>query len=176
MKHSLLVCLLLIATFLFSACAATATNSAPKEEVLVMAADVGAGAAPVVADPEGALNAIYESLDSYIAKELSYTGLKEVIGVMELRVDKVYARYSDARGGLADVVIIKPKKNYEVELREALYRYVDRRVSEFEAYDILNSHEIAQNAVIFEQGEYIIMLMLADNDAAQTIIDQYLPI
>jgi len=175
MKHSLLICLLLVAVLITSGCKNTPARPALQEEVLVMAADIEMTTAPEVADPEGAIDAIYASLDSYIAKDLNLAQLKDVIGLMELRAEKVYARYSEPKGGLADVVIIKPRKTYEVEVREALYRYIDRRVSEFEFFDVLGSYDIAQNAIIFEQGEYIVMLMLADNEAAQTILNQYMP-
>jgi len=178
MKHSLLFCFLLAFAVLLSGCKNTPAHSVQlQENTLAIAADINidTASAPEVANPKGAIDAIYANLESYIAKDLTYTQLKEVIGVMELRVDIVFARYSEAKGGLADVVIIKPQKNCEIEIREALYRYIDRRVSEFEFYNILNSYEIAQNAIIFEQGEYVVMLMLEDNEAAQSIINQYMP-
>ena len=49
------------------------------------------------------------------------------------------------------------------------------RAKEFENYDVYDAHQIAQDAVIYEQGGYLIMLMLADTDAARDVIDQYIP-
>ena len=51
----------------------------------------------------------------------------------------------------------------------------EERIREFTDYDIYNSTEISENALIFNQGGYIIMLMLEDNQAARTIIEEYIP-
>lgn len=49
------------------------------------------------------------------------------------------------------------------------------RVKEFENFDIYNSYRIAQDAVIFEQGEYVVMLMLDDTETARAVINRHLP-
>ena len=42
-------------------------------------------------------------------------------------------------------------------------------------YDVYNSASIAENALIFERGGYVVMLMLEDNDSARSIIEKYIP-
>ena len=51
----------------------------------------------------------------------------------------------------------------------------DDRIREFVNYDVYNSSAIAENAVIFERGGYVVMLMLEDNDSARRIIERYIP-
>lgn len=46
---------------------------------------------------------------------------------------------------------------------------------EFVNYDVYNSSAIAENAVIFERGGYVVMLMLEDNDSARRIVERYIP-
>ncbi|MCL2068560.1 MAG: DUF4358 domain-containing protein [Oscillospiraceae bacterium] len=132
---------------------------------------------PAVSGPRIALREIYISIGPGNKSELvGMDRLLEIIGITSLPAAEIYARYSDPRGGLADVVIIKPEEESMVEVREALYRYRDRRVAELENFDVLGSLDIAQNAVIFEHGEYVVLLMTPDNDAAQMIISQFMPL
>lgn len=63
----------------------------------------------------------------------------------------------------------------EPKVRDALEQVKLNRAKEFENYDVYDAHQIAQDAVIYEQGGYLIMLMLADTDAARDVIDQYIP-
>ena len=49
------------------------------------------------------------------------------------------------------------------------------RIEEFEKYDILGAYEISKNAEIYIRGDYVIMVMHQDNDAAKKIIEEYIP-
>ena len=119
---------------------------------------------------------IYEFFEGSVYESVDMERLKEIIGITRLPASSLYARHSHPRGGLADVVIIKPEVSAESEVREALYRYRDRRIAEFENFDVLGSLEIARGAVIFEHGEYLILLMTSDNDEAHSIINWYIPL
>ena len=57
----------------------------------------------------------------------------------------------------------------------ALRERRDDRIREFENYDVYNSSAIAQGALIFERGGYVVMLMLEDNNSARAIIEKYIP-
>lgn len=77
---------------------------------------------------------------------------------------------------MADVFILKPSSPDDApKVREMLESVKLSRIKEFENYDVYDSYQIAQDAQIFEQGGYIIMLTLADTEGARSIIDQYIP-
>ncbi|MFQ9847496.1 MAG: DUF4358 domain-containing protein [[Clostridium] leptum] len=93
-----------------------------------------------------------------------------------------YVRYAETDFGADDVYIVLPKEgedengnshreNIIAQLRERK----DARVREFANYDVYNSASIAENAVIFERGGYVVMLMLEDNEAARSIVERYIP-
>ena len=127
-------------------------------------------------NPDAALRAIYAHFEGHISVRMSFNHFKEVAGIDEFPATRLYARHSNPRGGLTDVVIIRPQFASAGEVREILYRYRDRRIAEFENFDILGSLEIVRTAVVFEHGEYLILLMTADNDEAQIIINRYMPL
>ena len=71
--------------------------------------------------------------------------------------------------------IIKPTEGEDENVREAMKTWQESRIRAFSGYDIYNSTEISENAMIFRRGDYLVMLMLEDNDAARSIIDEYIP-
>lgn len=142
----------------------------------VMLDETSAREAVVVANPQSAVEEIYKSLKEYDASPIREWRLEEQLGIEESHITECYGRISNANSGLADVVIILPGESYREEVQLALSKYKEQRMAEFENYDILDAYSIAQSAVIYDQGNYVIMLMLADNDAARKIIDEYLPL
>lgn len=132
--------------------------------------------AVTVADPQTAVEEIYASLKDYEADKLTSWRLKEALGIADADLKEYYGKISKPEEGLADVMIIRPKEDLREDVQLALSKYKEKRMSEFEDYDILDAYSIAQNAVIYDQGDYIILLMLADNDAARDIIDEYIPL
>lgn len=44
------------------------------------------------------------------------------------------------------------------------------RIEEFEKYDILGAYEISKDAEIYTRGDYVIMVMHQDNDAAKKLL------
>ena len=132
---------------------------------------------PEEPDPSGAVKAIYaqESMAEAITEAMDPAWLGEIIANPEFKAKELYAKHSHPNGGLADVIIAKPHEGDEENMVSWLYRYQERRISEFENYDILDAHTIAKNALVYEQGGYVILLMLSDNESAQDIIDQHIP-
>lgn len=133
-------------------------------------------AAVKVAKPQDAVDAIYASLSAYKAVSLRYFDLEESLEIDAAGVTEYYGKISDQNEGLADVIILLPKEQERESIRLALGKYKEKRMASFENYDILDAYSISQNAVIYEQGGYLILLMLLDNDAARQIIDEYIPL
>jgi len=127
-------------------------------------------------EPQKAVDAIYASLNEYKANPVTAWQIEELLGIGESDIDDFYGKISDPTGGLVDVLILLPKSEKREDVRLSLSKYRERRMAEFENYDILDAYPISQNAVIYDQGDYIIMLMLADNDAARRMIDEYIPL
>ena len=135
------------------------------------------GALVQQADPQRAIDAIYQSLEGGSAQRVSNDELNEVFGLAPYMVVDAVAYVSDVdvSGELRDIAIIRPAPAYEEQAREALNQYAAARAASFRTFDVLNSYSIASGAVVFNQGEHLVMLMLPDNDAARVILDQYLP-
>ena len=126
--------------------------------------------------PERAVVAIYQSLEGgRVARIRCEQQLGEVFGLEPDMVVEAVAYVSDISAGLRDIAIVKPAPNMEEQARAALNQYAAERAASFRNYDILGSYSIASGAVVFNQGEHLVMLMLPDNDAARVILDQYLP-
>lgn len=129
------------------------------------------------ADPEGAVAAVYAVLEEEPeATVLDDEGLLEIVGIDPSKVMEYCAYYTSPSSGLADIIILKPYDITRDEVREALYLYKEKRVQEFENYDILGAYSIAQNALVYDQGDYVILMMQQDNDEARAIVDGYIPL
>ncbi len=128
-----------------------------------------------VADPQTAVYEIYDSLGAYSAEDITEESLED-LGIDESHVVECYGKISNPNDGLADVAIILPVEEYREEVHLALSKYKEKRMDEFENYDILDAYSISQSAVIYDQGEYVIMLMLADVEDARDIVDQFIPL
>ena len=151
-------------------------QSEPEEYVPQEEAAPPARRPPGRPNPNTAIQEIYAHFEGNISESMYRERFKEVVGITSLPADRLHARISNPRGGLTDVVIIRPQTSATSDVREILYRYRDRRIAEFENFDILGSLEIARSAIVFEHGEYLILLMTADNDEAQIIINRYMPL
>ena len=172
-----LLAALLAACTIFSLLLLSGCASTPEATTAGQAADATTEASePVIeADPKGAIHAIYDSLNEYSAHILSTEEAEKVLDFSTVLVSEMYLSVSDPHFGLSDIFIVRTLPSSRDKVREELYRYKDRRVLSFENYDILSSYAIAQNAVVFNQGDYVILLMVADPEAAKIIIDQYIP-
>lgn len=76
---------------------------------------------------------------------------------------------------MADTFIIKPAEGKESDVWDDLAAVKNARIEEFEKYDILGAYEISKDAEIYTRGDYVIMVMHQDNDAAKKIIEEYIP-
>lgn len=128
-----------------------------------------------VADPEQALTEIYAEIDPLGLSEATDEILSDKFLIEPDMLTDYWVRYSNGRFGVSDVFLLQPREDDVLTVREALEKVKLSRAKEFENYDIYNAHQIALDAQIFEQGDFVVMLMLEDNDAARTIIDKYIP-
>lgn len=128
------------------------------------------------AEPEKAVAEIHELFSECKATELDDVEMEDRLGISGEDVREHHIYLSDPKSGLVDLVILLPVQDKRDALRESLYRYRDRCVEEYRNYDILNSLSIAQEAQVFDQGDYLILVMTPDNEAAREIIDKFIPL
>lgn len=168
MKRSLLSVLLLgfAVITLFAGCSGSnpdlETNAKPQAQ-------------PSSANPKAAIEEIYKDCT---IKDVGYATNEEVTDVLGLNLDDMFSyciMYSKGNYGVMDTYIIQPKPDKLADVRAQLEARQDAMIRTYEHYDIYESYEITQNALIYEQGDYLIMLMHKDNDAVRSIIDQYIP-
>lgn len=127
-------------------------------------------------DPKAALEEIYKTLGrEEEVIEATAQEVEDVVGLDMGTVDEFYIRYLPTDFGAADVYIIKPEDGEESAVIEALKKRQEQRIREFTDYDIYNSTEISENAIIFKQGGYVVMLMLEDNEMGRSIVEEYIP-
>lgn len=132
-------------------------------------------AQPSTASPKSAIEEIYKDVT---IKDIGYATDEEVTDVLGMNLDDMFSyciMYSKGNYGVMDTYIIQPKPDKLAEIRSQLEARQDAMIRTYEHYDIYESYEISQNALIYEQGDYLIMLMHKDNDAVRNIIDQYIP-
>jgi hypothetical protein len=173
MKH--IIALLLALLVLLSLCSC---NSAEQKEEFPQESTESQNEAPVIteADPQTALEEIYAQLDRHTGLvDADAAIVSDVMGFDMKTIDEYYIRYMETDFGASDVYIIKAKNGKQETVCQALKDWQESRIRSFSGYDIYNSTEISENAVIFTRGEYLIMLMLEDNEAARSIIEQYIP-
>jgi hypothetical protein len=127
------------------------------------------------ADALGAIIAIYTSLEEYSIERLDEDAAEAILGIYPHEVAEIHAYYSSPKFTLADVIIIRPNAGERDEIRRKLLLFKESRIREFENYDILNAHRIARDAIIYDQGDYVILLMLKDTEAARAIVDGFIP-
>jgi hypothetical protein len=143
------------------------------------ASEVSIKEAVTEADPEAAVNEIYEALPDAQTRELTnYELTKNFPDLTPESLVSYTGRLSSPDGGLADVVFFEPAEGERDAARAALQLYQEQRIREFENYDILGAFQIAQDAIVIDQGDFVILLMLAEDqvEAAREIIDQYIPL
>lgn len=167
MKRTICVLCALMLIILGTGCGKSGTTDAETEESEAFVVEV--------ADPQAALDEIYKTCDTMGVSAADDQILQDKFFIDTAYLDEYYVNYADGRYGVCDVFILKPKQDNVLQVRESLEQIKLSRAKEFENYDIHNSYQIAQDAQIFEQGGYLIMLMLDDMDGARVIIDRYIP-
>ena len=127
-----------------------------------------------------------EALDTTLppqeTQEQTAEQIAAVVGLDAKDYEQAYVRYVETDFGADDVYIVLPKEGKDEEgvshrenILSQLRERKDFRTREFANYDVYNSASIAENALIFERGGYVVMLMLEDNDSARSIIEKYIP-
>ena len=172
------VMFLLASVMIFSATACSlvktensAANSSEKADVKIENSSYNKKA-----EPKKALKEIYKNVErEYGLVDADDDVMSDVMGFDMENVEEYYVRYMETDFGASDVFIIKAVEGMENEVRSDLKNWQESRVRAFLNYDIYNSTEISQNALIFQRGEYIIMLALEDNESAREIIEKYIP-
>ena len=135
------------------------------------------------ANPKKALEVIYSQLGKRTGLiEPTEEQLTSEVGLNMEDVQRAFVRYVDGNFGADDVYIILPKdgedengNSHRDNVLSTLRERRDDRIREFQNYDVYNSSAIAQGALLFERGGYVVMLMLEDNDSARAIIEKYIP-
>ncbi len=128
------------------------------------------------ADPAAALDAIYADLSVKKLKDADSQDLKTFFQLDTSMLESFHVRYTSGKYGLSNVFILKPKSGYADDIKVQLQTIQENLMEEFKQFDVNNSYSIAQSAEIYNHGDYVIMLMLADNEAAREILDAYLPL
>ena len=176
MKHTiswlLALAMVLTLTFVFTACS---SPEAETETVKPESAVEEAETAPAVADPETALEKIYEQLTRTTGLvDADDDIVSDVMGFDLETIEEYWIRYMETDFGASDVYIIKPVEGQEDTVRKDMKEWQESRIRAFSGYDIYNSTAISENAVIFTRGDYLVMLMLEDNDEARSILETYI--
>lgn len=169
MKKLILFC---CALMLLSGCgeANTAAPALPEDAFRPVITDIEQIDIPLT------MNEIYKTVTVKELSDADDQTLEEKFFIQTELLNDYYVRYSSGRYGLADVFFLKPSSSDEIpQVREMLEKVKLNRANEFEDYDIYNAHQIALDGQIFEQGGYVILLMLEDMEAARDIIDRYIP-
>lgn len=128
------------------------------------------------ADPEKALDLIYEGFNQEMGLVIPDDDeVENVVGLDLDAIDEYHIRYLNPDFGASDVYIVKPKEDRDDAVRDMLKKRQEARIREFTDYDIYNSTEIAENSVLFSRGDYLILLMMEDNESAREIIETCIP-
>lgn len=125
---------------------------------------------------ESALTEIYFSVGVMGLKDATVQSLCDDFGLSADIFSAAYGKYTDGRFGIADVIIVQPAAGMEDEVRSALEKIRESRVNTFKNFDVYNSTEISQNGEIFQRGDYYILLMIDDMDAARAILERHLSV
>ncbi|MEG2295420.1 MAG: DUF4358 domain-containing protein [Oscillospiraceae bacterium] len=147
----------------------------------VIQADTLAPITVEVADPLAAINDIYATSnpdikDLYVVDEvrLNQQYLIDPSQVQEFYITVTDINY-DMRTGIANTFIIKPQPDKLEDIKNKLRDIQDVYIENTANFNVYNSADIAKNAIVFLQGEYVIMLMHEDNQKIINIIDRHIP-
>ena len=126
-------------------------------------------------DPAQALVDIYFNVDMLGLQDATKENLEEDLDLDPTLYSDVYGKYTDGRFGIADVLIIQPWPGQEDAVREALEQVKLDRMDFFRNFDVYNAYQLAADGVIFQRGNYYILMMIDNSDQVRSILEQYLP-
>lgn len=168
-------CILLAAFLLLAGCQKQETAGQAVTTV-TNAGAVAVNPMVTVADPVTAIEKIYEKVEIEDITEADARDLSRIFSIDTGLLESSFVRYTSGKFGLADTFILKPKDPADIpKLREQLEQVKLSIAKECEHFDIYNSYDIAQNGQIFEQGGYLILLMMDEAIGARPTIDLYIP-
>ena len=122
------------------------------------------------ANPAGAIEKIYETIEMRGLVDAQDEDVTDRFQMNLENIESYNIRYSLGRFGVADTFIIKPAEGKESDVWDDLAAVKNARIEEFEKYDILGAYEISKDAEIYTRGDYVIMVMHQDNDAAKKLL------
>ena len=118
------------------------------------------------------LDKIYETCPDIMGvTEVDAGAAADILGLEPSAYDQLAARQSLARFNIGDVVIVHPTDGSTEAIMEGLEAYRQSREDLFQNYNVAGDYEKAQNAEIYQQGGYVVLVMLADNAPAIELID-----
>lgn len=165
-----IITFLLICTVLFSGCTSKKLSTDDiQAQVLEQNQTISDN------DPLGAIDEIYENITIKGVITGNDKFVTEILGIDEKYFYGSFTKKTDGKYGISDIYFIEKSnvKEAEEKIISALNTYKEKIINECTDYNIYNSLEIAQNAEIYYRGNYIIFLMLEDNDSAKEIIKKY---
>lgn len=180
------VLFLLIVTIAFTtliACASSVIDAMSFMPITSIQAsnDVSAPVTVEFANPQEAMNEIY-ALPNPNIKDLHVVDevrLLEQYKIDSSEVQEFYITVTDLnydmRTGIANTFIIKPQPEKLEDIKNKLRDIQDVYIENTVNFNVYNSADIAKNATVFLQGEYVIMLMHEDNQKIIDIIDRHIP-
>ena len=123
------------------------------------------------------LDEIYQDLELMGILELDETVMADLLNIPEEYYDQFWGRYSMARFNIGEVFIIQPSdlEGAGQFIQERLEEYRQSRMDTFENYNVAGDYEKARDALLYQRGGYVILLMLEDNSAAQALIEERIP-
>ena len=130
--------------------------------------------------PQTALEEIYATVkEQYPLMELEdvtdATLLNTLYGISSDDLESFTVRRSNGKFGISDVLILQPKEGKKDAIVTALQKVQENLVRQVENYDVYDAVEIANQSVIYERGDFVILLALKDTVSARQILDKYLP-
>ena len=100
--------------------------------------------------------------------------MEDTFGFDMSYIDEYYVRYSAKNYGLADVFVIKTDEEHQQDVFETLTKIKEDRVEQFQNYIIYDSLDIAKKAEIYTKGDYVIMIMVKNQEQAKVLLDNFL--
>lgn len=154
---------------------ASSANTAANESVYVPGECIVSEA-----EPQTALEEIYTAVrEEYPLMEFEDVTdtalLSTLYGISADSLDSFTIRRSNGKFGISDVLILQPKEGQTQTALTALEKVQQDLVRQVENYDVYDAVEIASQSMVFQQGDYVILLALKDNIAARQILDKYVP-
>lgn len=120
------------------------------------------------------LDKIYENNTIAGIEKAKKEDMEDIFGFDMTYIDEYYVRYSAKNYGLSDIFVIKTDEDHQQDVFETLTKIKEDRVEQFQNYIIYDSLDIAKKAEIYTKGDYVIMIMVKNQDGAKVLLDNFL--